>query len=51
MVNRNIELARHYHEATKLTGQSASQSARGLDWESRPSLYKVYPGLELLWCV
>lgn len=42
MENRSIDQAKRYHEVTKHSYQSVRQSAHYLDWDNRPSLYKVY---------
>jgi SagB-type dehydrogenase family enzyme len=44
---RSIEAARHYHEATKHSYESVRRRARPLDWATKPSPYKEYPGIEL----
>jgi SagB-type dehydrogenase family enzyme len=41
------ESARHYHEATKHSYESVRRRARPLDWASKPSPYKEYPGIPL----
>ncbi|MGH7829746.1 MAG: SagB/ThcOx family dehydrogenase [Candidatus Binatia bacterium] len=48
MSNRDIEEAKRYHKATRHSPQSVRQNAHTLDWENRPSLYKVYPDLPLI---
>lgn len=45
MDNRNIEEAKRYHEITKHSYQSVRQSAHYLDWDNRPLVYKIHPGL------
>lgn len=45
MDNRNIEETQRYHEATKHSYESVRRSNHSLDWDNRPSVYKVYPGL------
>jgi SagB-type dehydrogenase family enzyme len=44
---RSIDAARHYHEATKHSYESVRGRARPLDWATKPSPYKEYPGIEL----
>ncbi|RMF94040.1 MAG: hypothetical protein D6736_00745, partial [Nitrospinota bacterium] len=42
---RNQQRAAHeYHTATKLSPASIRTQPHFLDWENKPSLYKVYPG-------
>jgi SagB-type dehydrogenase family enzyme len=45
--NWDTEAARHYHEATKHSYESVRRRARALDWASKPSPYKEYPGVPL----
>ncbi len=41
--NDQIEAARAYHEATKHSYTSVRSDAHHLDWDNRPSPYKIYP--------
>jgi len=43
--NRNIEEARDYHGATKHSRWSVRSGGHFLDWETKPSLFKLYPTL------
>jgi len=43
--NRNIEEARDYHGATKHSNWSVRSGGHFLDWETKPSLFKLYPTL------
>jgi len=43
--NRNIEEARDYHGATKHSYWSVRSGGHVLDWETKPSLFKLYPTL------
>jgi SagB-type dehydrogenase family enzyme len=45
MNNRSLDETRRYHEATKHSYRSVRQSGHFLDWDNRPSVYKIYPGL------
>ena|SRR2546426_471523 len=45
MENRSVDQAKRYHELTKHSYQSVRQDAHHLDWDNRPSVYKVYPKL------
>jgi SagB-type dehydrogenase family enzyme len=45
--NWDTEAARYYHEATKHSYESVRRRARPLDWATKPSPYKEYPGIEL----
>jgi SagB-type dehydrogenase family enzyme len=44
--NREIESAWHYHDLTKHSYRSIRTSPHYLDWENRPSPFKIYPELE-----
>ena len=46
--NREIGVARGYHEKTAHSYWSVRQSGHFLDWETKPFLYKVYPDLSLI---
>jgi SagB-type dehydrogenase family enzyme len=43
--NRDIEEARDYHSATKHSNWSVRSGGHFLDWETKPSLFKLYPTL------
>ncbi len=43
--NDNIEAARAFHEFTKHSYTSVRTSPHYLDWDNRPSPYKIYPGV------
>lgn len=43
LTNRDIEVARRYHEATKHSYTSVRAAAHWLDWDNRPLPYKLYP--------
>ena len=43
--NRDIEEARDYHGATKHSNWSVRSGGHFLDWETKPSLFKLYPTL------
>ena len=43
--NQNIEEARDYHGATKHSYWSVRSGGHFLDWETKPSLFKLYPTL------
>lgn len=45
LTNRELEVARRYHAATKHTSLSVRSSGHFLDWENKPFPYKVYPEL------
>jgi SagB-type dehydrogenase family enzyme len=47
MTNWDADAARQYHEATKHSYESVRRRARPLDWASKPSPYKEYPGIPL----
>ncbi|HJU28536.1 MAG TPA: hypothetical protein VJ718_05170, partial [Candidatus Binataceae bacterium] len=44
MGNRDIEIARAFHEITSHSYTSVRASAHPLDWTNRPLPYKIYPG-------
>ncbi|MFQ5896922.1 MAG: SagB/ThcOx family dehydrogenase [Candidatus Methylomirabilia bacterium] len=46
--NRDIQVARHYHDETAHSEWSVRQSGHYLDWETKPFLYKVYPDLPVI---
>jgi SagB-type dehydrogenase family enzyme len=43
--NRHPEAARRYHDATAHSQQSVRSGSRGLDWDTKPEPFKIYPGL------
>lgn len=43
--NRDIRVARDYHDRTAHSDWSVRQSGHYLDWDIKPFLYKVYPDL------
>lgn len=43
--NRDIQVARRYHQATKHSPISIRQEVHRLDWENKPSAFKIYPDL------
>ena len=45
MENRSIEEAKRCHEVTKHSYQSVRRDTHTLDWDNRPSIYKVYSDL------
>lgn len=45
--NRDVEVAREYHDRTAHSYASLRQSGHYLDWEIKPFLFKVYPDLPL----
>ena len=46
--NRHVEAARRYHEATAHSPQSIRSGGRGLDWDTKPEPFKIYPGLPVV---
>lgn len=46
--NRDIRVARDYHDRTAHSSWSVRQSGHYLDWEIKPFLYKVYPDLPVI---
>jgi SagB-type dehydrogenase family enzyme len=44
--NREIEAARHYHQATSHSYWNVRHGGRELDWPNYPRPFKVYPQLE-----
>ena len=46
--NRHVEAARRYHEATAHSPQSIRSGGRGLDWDSKPAPFKIYPDLSVV---
>ncbi len=45
MNNRSTEESQRYHEVTKHSYESVRRDTHTLDWDNRPSVYKVYPDL------
>src|SRR5215469_3319068 len=43
-INRDIQIAMAYHEATKHSYTSVRSGGHSLDWSNRPLPYKIYPG-------
>ena len=43
MSNRELDVARRYHEITKHSFTSVRSDPHALDWENRPLAYKIYP--------
>jgi SagB-type dehydrogenase family enzyme len=41
--NRDIDIARHFHETTKHSYASIRSDQYSLDWDNRPLPYKIYP--------
>lgn len=46
--NRHPEAARRYHDATAHSPQSVRAGSRGLDWDTKPEPFKIYPGLPVI---
>jgi SagB-type dehydrogenase family enzyme len=46
--NRHSEAARRYHDATLHSPQSVRSSGHGLDWDTKPEPFKIYPGLPVV---
>jgi len=46
--NRHPEAARRYHDATAHSPQSVRAGSRGLDWDTKPEPFKIYPGLPVV---
>ena len=46
--NRHFEAARRYHDATMHSAQSVRAGSRGLDWDTKPEPFKIYPGLPVV---
>ena len=46
--NRHVEAARRYHEATAHSPQSIRSGGRGLDWDTKPEPFKIYPDLPVV---
>ena len=47
-VNRQTDFARRYHEETKHSYWSIRKTPHYLDWDNRPSPFKVYPDLDAI---
>ena len=48
IVNRNLEAAWSYHNATKHSYASVHNNPHFLDWHNQPLPFKVYTGLDPL---
>jgi len=46
--NRHPEAARRYHDATAHSPQSVREGSHGLDWDTKPEPFKIYPGLPVI---
>ena len=46
--NRHPEAARRYHDATAHSPQSVRSGSRGLDWDTKPEAFKIYPDLPIV---
>ena len=46
--NRHPEAARRYHDATAHSPHSVRSSGRGLDWDTKPEPFKIYPDLAVV---
>jgi SagB-type dehydrogenase family enzyme len=46
--NRDVQAARRYHEATTHSPQSIRSGGRGLDWDTKPEPFKIYPDLPVV---
>jgi SagB-type dehydrogenase family enzyme len=46
--NRYVEAALRYHEATAHSPQSVRSGSRGLDWDTKPEPFKIYPNLPVV---
>ena len=46
MLNRDIEATWLYHNGTKLSWQIVNNVSHYLDWENKPTPFKIYPHLE-----
>jgi SagB-type dehydrogenase family enzyme len=46
MNNRQIQIARNYHEETKHSLERLQSNRHGLDWDNEPLPFKIYPDLE-----
>ena len=46
--NGDIEAARRYHEQTRHSPRSVRESGHVLDWENKPSPFKIYPDLPVV---
>ncbi len=46
--NRDLRVAREYHDRTAHSYSSVRQSGHYLDWDTKPFLYKVYPDLPVI---
>lgn len=46
--NRHTEATRLYHDATAHSPQSVRSGSRGLDWDTKPEPFKIYPDLPVV---
>jgi SagB-type dehydrogenase family enzyme len=46
--NRDIERARRYHDQTQHSPRSIRESRHTLDWDNKPSPFKLYPELPVI---
>ena len=46
--NRDIEAARRYHAETRHSPRSVRESRHVLDWDNKPSPFKIYPDLPVI---
>jgi SagB-type dehydrogenase family enzyme len=46
--NGDVEAARRYHEQTRHSPRSVRESGHVLDWENKPSPFKIYPDLPVV---
>jgi SagB-type dehydrogenase family enzyme len=46
--NRDIERARRYHDDTRHSPRSVRESHHSLDWDNKPSPFKLYPELPVV---
>src|SRR5215510_6048871 len=46
--NRDISIARKYHNATKHSYASIRTNPHTLDWDNKPLLFKIYPTLDVM---
>jgi SagB-type dehydrogenase family enzyme len=46
--NRHPEAARRYHDATMHSPQSVRSGGHGLDWDTKPEPFKIYPDLPVV---
>ena len=46
--NEDVGAARRYHEQTRHSPRSVRESGHVLDWENKPSPFKIYPDLPVV---